>query len=254
MRKCINILAAALMIAGIGCLTAALKEQKPYKEAEIELEILKKTVVAPAAQKEDPLARSIDFRALKQINEDIAAWIYIPGTAIDYPVVIGENDSEYLKKSFRGGRSSLGAIFGFSDMERDFSDAHICLFGHNMRSPQMFGELKRYQEPEFADTHRKLYCYTPEGVTEYRLFSAYECDKRDQTFEHRMQMNSSEYRKLSEHIQCKNTVETAGGVILEDDFGNSGRQIVTLSCCSEYKRTVNRMTVHFLETGFSKKL
>ena len=37
----------------------------------------------------------IDFEALKALNEDIYAWIYIPGTEINHPVlqsVRGDND------------------------------------------------------------------------------------------------------------------------------------------------------------------
>ena len=48
---------------------------------------------------EDPLNRIIDFQKLKSINKDVVAWIYIPGTKVDYPILVGESDEEYLYKN-----------------------------------------------------------------------------------------------------------------------------------------------------------
>lgn len=224
MKKVLNILAIGLIAVGVVCLCFALKEQEPYRKSKEEQHILQNIVVSNEEGAKAPSERKIDFHALKQINEDIVAWIYIPGTNIDYPVLIGENDAEYLNKNYKGEKSPLGAIFAFADTARDFTDSHICIFGHNMRTAQMFGELKRYKERTFAESHQKLYCYTPLGVKEYKLFDVYECEKTDEIFEHKGS-------------------QTAGG------------QTITLACCSDYNRTVNRMTVHFVEAdSFAQKI
>lgn len=241
MRKLINILAGGMFLCGLLFLFFSVRENQPYRKANIEKKILCETVVLnDRNQKEDsPLERKIDFGALNEMNPDIAAWIYVPGTSIDYPVLIGKTDTEYLNKNFKGEKSALGAIFGFSDTARDFQDAHICLFGHNMRSAQMFGELKQYKKEVFAKNHRKLYCYTREGVREYRLFSVYECEKTDFTFKHKMPRASEEFESLYNRMIEKSVVELEGMQQAADG------QIITLSCCSDYQRTINRMTVHF---------
>lgn len=248
MKKIINLLAVFLFGVGILFLIAALQKRQPYQTAQTENAALRKTMVSYTGDKEetDPFRRSIDFDFLKKLNPHIAAWVYIPGTNIDYPVLIGENNTQYLQKNFRGEKSSLGAVFGFADMDKDFMEAHLCLFAHNMRSPQMFGELKKYKTEKFAEHHQKLYCYTPLKVTEYQLISVYECAKNDESFEHKMQRNSNEYFKLLRRITESNTIKTAAKD--ERMISDGERQIMTLSCCSEYRRTVNRMTVHFLET------
>ena len=43
-----------------------------------------------------PLDRTIDFDALRAVNEDIIGWIYMPNTRIDYPLVIGEDNDYYI--------------------------------------------------------------------------------------------------------------------------------------------------------------
>lgn len=258
-KKICDLLSVICLLAGAACLFLGWKEQKPYRESDMEQEALREIAVVQAAGETeeqslrptkklplDPWERQIDFQSLKKINSDIVAWVTLPGTAIDYPVLIGRNDNEYLKKNFRGRKSSLGSVFSFSDAAKDFSDAHVCLFGHNMRTARMFGELKKYKEKSFAKQHPKLYCYTPEGVTEYEWFSAYECEKTDETFQHRMQKNSPEFFHLYQRMQEKNQTvreDTGSGVTAPDN-----RQLLTLSCCSDYNRTKKRMTVHFIET------
>ncbi|WP_294189751.1 hypothetical protein [uncultured Clostridium sp.] len=55
--------------------------------------------LATSKNEEEPLNRFIDFQKLKSINKDVVAWIYIPGTKVDYPILVGESDEEYLYKN-----------------------------------------------------------------------------------------------------------------------------------------------------------
>lgn len=246
MRKFINILAVCLAAMGGILFVMALMEKQPYEKAQAEQEVLQKAMILNVnqGQKENPLEREIDFISLQKINKDIAAWIYIPGTHIDYPVLIGKTNSQYLNQNFRGAKSKLGSVFAFSDTSRDFADAHVCLFAHNTSSGQMFGDLKKYKEEDFAKNNAALYCYTPEGVTKYTLFSVYECEKTDSTFEHKMQKNSRDFFDFFKRAMYKNKFkENAKSTEIQAD----NRQIISLSCCSDYKRTINRLTVHFME-------
>ena len=64
------------------------------------------------------LLREIDWKGLVALNSDIVGWIYIPGTHVDYPILIGESDTEYLYKSSTGTANKLGSIFAFTDTSR----------------------------------------------------------------------------------------------------------------------------------------
>ena len=49
---------------------------------------------------------TVDWDALLGKNPDTVGWIYMPGTSIDYPIVQGETDEEYLRKDFAGKRAA----------------------------------------------------------------------------------------------------------------------------------------------------
>ena len=73
---------------------------------------------------------SVDFDALRQINPDVVAWIRFDEPAvINYPVVQGSDNSEYLSKTFKGYDNTVGTIFvnAYNHAEtRSFTDI-ICI-------------------------------------------------------------------------------------------------------------------------------
>ena len=102
MRKKMNIILSVLLVI---LLTLGLKEcWKLFNRERTDKQLIKQVVEVPddnqGLDPNDPFNRKIDFAALKQINPDIVGWIYIPDTNIDYPILMGENDSFYLKSFF----------------------------------------------------------------------------------------------------------------------------------------------------------
>ena len=132
MKKILNVIASLLLILGMIFLFLAIKEQLPFEKAKGENQALKEIAVMETETGEptgnDYFKRNIDFGALQSINPDIVAWITIPNTNIDYPVLIGNDDTTYLNYNYNKEWSVLGSIFAFSDTAKDLSDAHICLF------------------------------------------------------------------------------------------------------------------------------
>lgn len=56
--------------------------------------------------------QKVDFKKLIKINSDIYAWIYVPGTRIDYPVAQNqEDDTHYLKYNFKNEPEFAGCIY-----------------------------------------------------------------------------------------------------------------------------------------------
>ncbi len=123
----------------------------------------------------------IDFAALQEKNPDTVAWIKVPGTVIDYPVMRSGTDREenfYLDHNSEGKSHVAGAIYMQKINDADFSDPNTVLYGHDMRNGSMFAGLHRYKKKDFFDEHRTITVYTPEHILTYEIYSAFVYDNR----------------------------------------------------------------------------
>lgn len=119
----------------------------------------------PTAAETAPI--SVDFNALHWMNPDIVAWIYSEDTPINYPVMKGDDNAEYLYKLTNGEYNEKGSLFIDAGNSADFSDWNTIIYGHNMLDKTMFGTLTDYQRQKFYDSHPCMYLITPEH--QYRL-------------------------------------------------------------------------------------
>lgn len=120
--------------------------------------------------------KAVDFPKLREeVNADIYAWIYIPDTAIDYPVLQHPTDNAYyLEYNLDGSKGYPGCIYTENYNKKDFSDPVTVLYGHNMKNGTMFADLHKYEDSKFLTEHPYIYVYTEEGLLAYRIFSACE--------------------------------------------------------------------------------
>lgn len=110
---------------------------------------------------------SVDFDALKRQNPDVIGWLYCQNTPINYPVVKGDDNSEYLHKLFDGTRNAAGTLFADSRSKGDFSDPNTIIYGHAMKNGSMFGTLAHYKKADYYKAHPFMWLLTPNG--NYRL-------------------------------------------------------------------------------------
>ena len=117
--------------------------------------------------------KEIDWDSLEQENSDIYAWIYIPNTQVDYPVLQNEeNDNYYLDHNIDRSKGYPGAIYSQSVNQKDFSDVWTVLYGHNMGNGTMFGSLREFKDNEFFEENQYIYIYTKERTFIYKIYSA----------------------------------------------------------------------------------
>lgn len=124
-------------------------------------------------------AANVDWDALRDVNPDIVAWIYIPNSNINYPVVKGADDSYYLTHDFektQGGITNNGCIFLHADNASDFSDQGSFLFGHHLNDGTMFSAIS--DEGAFQN-QRTVYLLTPKVNMKLRSFSLVHCGAND---------------------------------------------------------------------------
>ena len=124
--------------------------------------------------------KNLDWAVLNETNPDIYAWIYIPNTNIDYPVLQHEtDDSFYLRRDIDGKKSTAGSIYSeHSYNGKEFDDFNTVLYGHNMRAKTMFQNLHFFEDATFFEENRYVYIYLPEKVLVYEIFAAYEFSDR----------------------------------------------------------------------------
>lgn len=108
---------------------------------------------------------TVDWTYLRSINPDIVAWVYIPGTNVNYPVVHTDDNDTYLATSFNGDQPvgvHPGTIFLDMGNKADFSDANNVMYGHHMDDGSMFACLSTQlsDQTEFS-SHRTVYVLTP---------------------------------------------------------------------------------------------
>lgn len=118
----------------------------------------------------------VDFAALQAISEDVVGWIYIPDTRINYPIVQGENNDQYLYHLLTGEYNSAGSIFLDAEVSADFSGRNSILYGHNMKNKSMFADMVEYKKQAFFDAHPTAMLITPEKNYYVHLFSGYVTD------------------------------------------------------------------------------
>ena len=195
---------------------------------------------APPEEK-DPLAileemgvpipeKEVDFADLQEnTNGDIYAWIHIPDTKIDYPVLQHPTDnSYYLNHNLDGSRGYPGCIYTEDYNKKDFTDSNTVLYGHNMKNGTMFAGLHKYGDSAYLEEHPYIYIYTEEGLLAYEIFAAYQSGDEHILYAHDGFEDRKVYGKYLEEIL---NMRFMGSVLKEGAEVTEDSRIITLSTC-----------------------
>ena len=121
----------------------------------------------------------VDFSALQARNSEIYAWIVVPNTQIELPIVQSKaDDLYYLNRDVDGKYSRLGSLFTQSKNSLDFTDPVTVIYGHNYYTGGMFTNLHYFENADFFNENEFFYIYTPGHKLTYRIVSAYKYDDR----------------------------------------------------------------------------
>lgn len=121
----------------------------------------------------------IDFEALQAETPDAYAWIYIPKTNVNLPVLQhSSDDSFYLDHNSNGAYAVEGAIYTQLVNSKDFTDPVTVIYGHNLKNETMFTQLHYFENEEFFAENETMYIYTPGHILTYQIIAAYQYDNR----------------------------------------------------------------------------
>ena len=181
--------------------------------------------------------RKIDFEKLKKENKDIVGWVYAKGTTIDYPVVLGKDNEEYLHKDFEQKKSGSGTIFLDHNCDKNFQSDNNIIYGHHMKNGTMFADLLKFREDSFLKKHDSIILYTPKRTIHLKVISAYAAKAQEQ-----MPVTFADEKQKSSYIKKIQAMSEPSIKVKKKKI----KRIYTFVTCS-YEREDNRTYVHAIE-------
>lgn len=166
---------------------------------------------------------SVDFDKLKSKNQDVVAWLYSPDTVINYPVLQGPDNNQYLRTTLEGKRQTAGSIFIDYRNDKAFSDYNTIVYGHNMKNKSMFGSLSSYEKQSYYEKHPVIYLATPETTYEIELVAGFKTTTESEI-----------YTRPNDFEETKALYATAKNKssFRADSEMQEGDRLITLSTCS----------------------
>lgn len=172
----------------------------------------------------DGVPALIDFTRIHALSEDAAAWIYSPGTIINYMVARGEDNEYYLHHLVNGAYANGGTPFMDYRCAADFSDWNTVIYGHNMNNGTMFAELTNYSDQAYFEEHPVMYLYVPGKRYKLELIAGYTAKAADRIYS--VPITKEERDELLSYAEEKSTFDSGISAGAEE-------KLVTLSTCSD---------------------
>jgi len=182
----------------------------------------------------------VDLASAMLINSDVVAWLYSPNTLIDYPVMRTDNYTYYIDHLPDGSRNSNGSLFIDYNNRWDFSGALTIIYGHNMKSGKMFGNLPGYKTQSYYNNHPIMYIYTE--YANYRLDIMYGFSTSEREFRENLFMYDQNVDSLVSYASARSTFNS--GVTYK-----KGDRVVALSTC-----TFEFSDARFIVLGILRKI
>jgi sortase B len=119
------------------------------------------------------------FEELRKLNPDVIGWLTIDDTGIDYPLVQGMNNADYLNRNVLGEYALSGSIFLDEDCSPEFDETYEIIYGHHMGNHVMFGDIDEFADSDFFDEHMSGTLYLPDKKFSLSIFALIETDAYD---------------------------------------------------------------------------
>jgi sortase B len=233
----VGVVIIVVIIAILVLATSGKKEDNTVSTNNVSTAVTKSTENATTVEQATtiPVVQAetdVSIEELQQTNEDVYAYIYIPGTEIEYPILQSESKGEnyYLNYTINNYYSWTGAIYTqFTYNSKDFSDKNTVIYGHaatrNINSV-MFTQLHYYEDVEFLKAYPYVYIYEGDRQLKYQIFAAVHFT--DVLIPAKYGVNDG-----ASLVQFVNDAKTTyGGVIDDSVVIDEDSKIITLSTCT----------------------
>lgn len=164
-------------------------------------------------------------------NSDMAGWLLVPGTNIDYPIMwTPEDENYYLYRAFDKSDNVNGSLILDTDSSLNPLTTNLIIHGHNMKSGAMFGNLTDYESKDYYEDHKHIILYTEECQRNYEIIAVFRSQvykKSDDVFKFYKFFQADTQEEFDDFYQnIKELSAYDTGVTAE--FGD---RFITLSTC-----------------------
>ena len=176
------------------------------------------------------------FQKLYAKNNDIAGWLTIEDTTLDYPVMYTPGENEYyLHLDFDKNWSDPGTPF-IDENCRPFDDrtTNLLIYGHNMRSGIMFRELLQYENEDFGKSHNIIRFDTLYETGRYEVVGAFRSQiypENDTEHYHYYEFfdaqDKEEFDEFIDFVKKNSSYDTG----ITPEYGD---ELITLSTCASH--------------------
>ena len=119
---------------------------------------------------EEIVEKDSSSKELFNINKNIVGYIKIDNTSINYPILKGKDNIEYLSKNYKDEYSFSGSIF-LDYRNNNFNDSYSIVYGHNLYRGGMFSDIRKYKDESFFNKHMIGKLYTKDIIYNIRVIS-----------------------------------------------------------------------------------
>ena len=176
-------------------------------------------------------------QSLNNAYPDAIGWLYIPDTAINYPIMQSDDNDYYLSHAYDGSYLKAGSVFLDHRCENRFMNPINIVYGHNMRNGSMFAGVVNFADPAYLDSHRYGWLSTPETVYRVDFFSCAKADWHDELYD-----GSLSAADWIPHV------ENLSVVCREMEYSENDRFISLSTCSYEFQNARTILTGKLVET------
>lgn len=182
-----------------------------------------------------------EYKNLLNKNKKLIGWVKIADTNIDYPVMQTSDNEYYLDHNLNQEYDKNGSIFMDKDCDVLKPSANFILYGHHMKSGQMFGDLDDYSKKEFYEKHPYIEFDTIYEKGTYQVMYVFRSrvySEEEIVFKYYQFIDANSEKEFDSYMQ-----EMAAMSLYDTGVtAKYGDQLLTLSTC-DYQETNGRFVV-----------
>lgn len=171
-----------------------------------------------------------EYQTLYQKNKKLIGWLKIADTIIDYPVMQTSNNEYYLDHNYNQEYDKNGSLFLDYTCSIYPRSTNLIIYGHHMKSGQMFGQLQKYAKESYYKDHKIIRFDTiyEKGTYEVMyVFCSQVYNVDDLVFKYYQFINANSGKEFDSYMKemAEMSLYDTG---VKAEFGDS---LITLSTC-----------------------